>query len=268
MKARNTVITMALVSTPLALLSAAEAKDAGNEAKSSLSAGLFCENNLVPGPAIFLRDSTHAQMGVTPLALINGFAGKDNPFMFDVCGIDADEVQLAVFGGGSEPIGGLTRRDLRYASSSGIKVGGFAFGKVAQAAGAANAGGFGPGGSFSGGGGSPGSGNAGEDASNGNAGGNAGENAGGNAGGGNDGGSAGSSGKSNPPTPPVNGSTPKSDTLVEWNILPPSDGKDINHGGPIHDSGAAAAPLPLPAPVWMALAGLTLVVAFRRRLMP
>lgn len=271
MRASHTLIAMALASTPITPAVAKGTSFAAPANEPALSANLFCESNLLPRPANVFLD--HGEL--SPLALFSsndplalGGTALGYLLLFDECHAAPGEVNLVMFGGGGDQVG-LTRRESR-ASGNAIHIAmqGMTFGSPAPAP----AGSGSPGGS-SGGGGSAG-GASGGGASSGN--GTANSGGSGSAGGGNTGGS---SNAGNPPAAPAppngggpasgNGNTSGADTLVEWNILPPgSDTGPDSSSTPMHDGGANSAPMPLPAPVWMALAGLTLVVAFRRRLMP
>lgn len=67
----------------------------------------------------------------------------------------------------------------------------------------------------------------------------------------------------NPPQPPAS----QLEIIDQWNVIPPPI--NTHHGRSTYpDDYNSAAPLPLPAPVWMGLAGLLMVVLFRHRMLP
>lgn len=278
MKARHSVITMALASIPLALAGTALADDAkkSDAGTSPLSAEFISPANFIPGPAtVFLNDSTHIQLGVTPLSLLsNLFDNPGHSFMLDGCHIELDDIQFTIFGpavpaiddsaGSSQAIWpnqtgvnvGTQLNNIsfhRSHASNGVGPGPLGLGgphggnenpslALGSTGGVASDGGGGGGGnSASTGGAATMPISAGDNSGNGNG--------------------AGSTGSQAPPpqremTDPV--------PLGHW--LPPSEGAGIDQGS--SDSGVGPTPLPLPAPVWMALGGLVLVIVFRKRLMP
>lgn len=246
MKAHKTLAMLTAVSVPL-FMSAATL--GGTPGASSISSSLFCEDRLQPSPkSVFLGNRDRDLSIASPWRLWNTddlFADDEqDPYsaFFSDCDLALDHVDFVAFSGGNAVKGDPPAFG---SGPAGTKVPQFAFlrgagnnnAPVAQAS--LNSGG----GSSAGGGGGGGNNN---------------NNANSN--------SADNSGSPAQPTSPPSNTELPAPTLESWNIIPVTVVPEVSSTPSGEGSGVAT--LPLPAPLWMALAGLTLVVAFRRRFLP
>lgn len=219
------------------------------------SASLFAASELEPSASnIFLNDPT--SIGFIPASMLSRSSpeivrtGRSifHPFAADDCEHGAAEDDLVLFsGGGADLLFGSSTNLNTSPSSTGVSLGHFSganHGSAPTPGGSGGGGASGGGGEGGGGGGAGGSTNDGGPSTSAQS------------------GSPSTNGASNPPS--------TSGSISDWAPLPlPDVSNTLSDGGSIGEEGhSGASPLPLPAPVWMGLAGLTLLVLLRRRLLP